>query len=302
MSPRDVEDALDELAGVFCSGEAMLFTGAGFSSGARDLDGNPLPDSAQMIRELWSLAFETNGPDNSSLPDLYDAALLRAPARLGAYVACRLRIGDHPLPRHYEAWFSAPWRRIYTLNVDDLERAVARQFALPRRLRSVSAIAPPEPEPGGAGGDDGGAALDVVHLNGLAGAAAEELTFSTMQYASRLCNKDHEYERLVSDLERAPFVFAGTTLDEVVLWQHVERRRRATGDPPPRRPSFLISPSLTRARQVLLESLGIRWVRSRIEALPDEIWCYSSPALALGYDGGASAVAASGSAASRQVR
>jgi hypothetical protein len=160
----------------------------------------------------------------------------------------------------------------------------------------------PEPEPGGAGGDDGGAALDVVHLNGLAGAAAEELTFSTMQYASRLCNKDHEYERLVSDLERAPFVFAGTTRDEVVLWQHVERRRRATGDPPPRRPSFLISPSLTRARQVLLESLGIRWVRSRIEALPDEIWCYSSPALALGYDGGASAVAASGSAASRQVR
>ncbi|HSJ99902.1 MAG TPA: hypothetical protein VK932_01630 [Kofleriaceae bacterium] len=305
-------DALDELAVVIRSGEAMLFTGAGFSSGARDLDGNPLPDSAQMIRELWSLVFETDGPDDSSLPDLYDAALLRAPERLGAYVACRLRIGDHPLPRHYEAWFSAPWRRIYTLNVDDLERAVARQYALPRRLRSVSAIVPDEPEPDEPGEHEhehepeGREALDVVHLNGLAGATADELTFSTMQYASRLCSRDREYERLVSDLERAPFVFAGTTLDEVVLWQHVELRRRATGDPPPRRPSFLISPALTRARQVLLESLGIRWVRATIEtvieALPDEIWRYSSPALALGYDGGAPAAAARGSAASRQVR
>lgn len=306
-------DARDELAGVIRSGEAMLFTGAGFSSGARDLDGNRLPDSAQMIRELWSLVFETDGPDDSSLPDLYDAALLRAPERLAAYVACRLRIGDHPLPRHYAAWFSAPWRRIYTLNVDDLERAVARQYALPRRLRSVSALAAHEPDGNGdeAGGDEASDeasddALDVVHLNGLAGAAADELTFSTMQYASRLCSRDREYERLVSDLERAPFVFAGTTLDEVVLWQHVELRRRATGAPPPRPPSFLISPSLTRARQVLLESLGIRWVRSRIEtlieALPDEIFRYSSPALARGYAGGAPAAAASGSATSRQVR
>ncbi len=246
----------------------MLFTGAGFSSGARDLDGDPLPDSARMVRELWPLVFGAEDPDDSSLPDLYDAALLRAPEQLGAYVARRLRVGDHELPRHYATWFSAPWRRIYTLNVDDLERAVARQFALPRRLHSLSAIAP-----------DGGAteradrdALEVVHLNGLAGAAPDGLTFSTMQYASRLCNRDREYERLVSDLERAPFVFAGTTLDEVVLWQHLELRRRAAGAPPPRPPSFLISPSLSRARQVLLESLGIRWVRSTIEALPGEVW------------------------------
>lgn len=257
--------ALDDLARVIGSGESMLFTGAGFSSGARDLDGRPLPDSEQMIRELWALVFDTGAPDDSSLPDLYDAALLHAPERLSSYVAARLRVGDHELPRHYATWFSAPWRRIYTLNVDDLERAVARQFPLPRRLRSLSAIAPDDRE-----ADRG--ALEIVHLNGLAGAAANELTFSTMQYASRLCSRDREYERLVSDLERAPFVFAGTTLDEVVLWQHIELRRRATGDSPPRPPSFLISPSLSRARQVLLESLGIRWVRSTIEALPREIW------------------------------
>ena len=261
---------LEELAGVIGSGDAMLFTGAGFSASARDLEGNPLPTSAQMIREVWPLVFDTDEPDDSSLPDLYDAALLRVPERLRAYVASRLRIGDHELPDHYAAWFAAPWRRIYTLNIDDLERAVARQYRLPRRLRSVSALCR---EPGAADPDARDPVpLDVVHLNGLAGEAVDELTFSTMQYASRLCSRDREYERLVTDLERAPFVFVGTTLDEVVLWQHVELHRRANGDAPRRPPSYLISTSLTRARRVLLESLGIRWIRSTIEALADDLW------------------------------
>jgi len=258
---------LTDLAGVISSGQAMLFTGAGFSSGTRDLEGNPLPDSAQMARELWPLVFEAEEPDGSSLQDLYDAALLRAPERLHAYVAARLSIGAHELPAHYAAWFSAPWQRIYTLNIDDLERAVARQFRLPRPLRSVSALAPHPCE----AEDD---AVDVVHLNGLAGEAATQLTFSTMQYASRLCGKDREYERLAMDLGRAPFVFVGTTLDEVVLWQHVELRRRTAGAAPLPLPlpSFLISPSLSRARQVLFENLGIRWIRSTIEEVASELW------------------------------
>lgn len=134
--------------------------------------------------------------------------------------------------RSDRAWFSAPWRRIYTLNVDDLEAAVARQFVLPRRLRSISAIAgadpPPDPD-----------ALDVVHPGGFAGAGARALTFSTLQYASRLCGTDREYERLVADLALRPFVFAGTTLDEVTLWRHLERHRRTDGPPPARPPAFL---------------------------------------------------------------
>lgn len=252
------EDPIRELARIISSGEAMLFTGAGFSSDARDVDGNCLPDSAQMIAELWPLCFGTDPPDESSLPDLYDVALMRAPDLLRTYVDRRLRIGDSPLPGHYAAWFSAPWKRIYTLNVDDLEIAVQRQFELPRRLRSISAIAKQRP-PGAA------TALDVVHLNGMAGADATELTFSTMQYAARLCARDREYERLADDLVHAPFVFAGTTLDEVILWQHLELHRRRNGhELPERPPSFLISSSLSRARQALLEGLQIRWVQATI--------------------------------------
>jgi hypothetical protein len=238
---------LRALAKLVESGDAMLFTGAGFSADARDLEGKPLPDSDEMRRELWQVIFGDGDCDDSSLQDLYDCGLMQCPDRLHAYVARRLRVGDAPLPRHFAAWFSRPWRRIYTLNVDDLEAAVARQFDLPP--------------------------ISVVHLNGVAGDDADKLTFSTLQYAQRLCGKDRVYEQLVADFERSPFVFAGTTLDEVTLWQHLELRRRANGSSPANRPpSYLISSSLSRARHVLLENLGITWVKSTIAEIAETLW------------------------------
>jgi hypothetical protein len=247
-------DRRDELSSIIAGGDAVLFTGAGFSAEAVDRSGRPLPDSAEMVRDLWSMLFGAAPPDDSSLADLYDVALLRSPDRLGHYLRSRLQIGDAPLPRTFAAWFGAPWRRIYTLNVDDLEVAVARQFDLPRKLVSVSALAERRPR-------TGVRALEVIHLNGIAGDDPQQVTFSTMQYASRLCTPDREYELLVDDLRRAPFVFVGTTLDEVVLWKHVELERSQANTDLPRRHSFLISPSLTRARQSLLEAHRIHWIR-----------------------------------------
>jgi hypothetical protein len=248
--------SMRELARIIASGEAMLFTGAGFSSDARDVDGRPLPDSRQMIAELWAMCFGEGEPDDSSLADLYDVALRQRPDELRAYLARRLRIGDAPLPQHLGRWFAAPWRRIYTLNVDDLETAVGRQFALPRRLRTVSAIGEAHEDPD---------AIEVVHLNGVSTGDPTELTFSTLQYAERLCGHDRHYECLAADLDHAPFVFAGTTLDEVMLWQHLELRRRRNHRPVPRPPAFLVASSLSRARQALLETMQIRWIRTTID-------------------------------------
>lgn len=240
---------MQELADAIGSGDAILFTGAGFSAEAHCCAGTPLPDSAQMARDLWEILFPGDEPDDSTLADLYDIALVRAPDALREYVATHLRIGDAALPDSFRAWFSAPWHRVYTLNVDDLEAAVQRQFDLPRPLRTVSALAPPPPPVEGA--------LDVIHLNGIAGDVANQVTFSTMQYAARLSRRDKAYERLVSDLGSHAIVFVGTRLDETVLWQHVELE----GSAPEERPhSFIVTPSLSRARQILLEQHQIHWV------------------------------------------
>ena len=86
-----------------------------------------------------------------------------------------------------------------------------------------------------------------------------------------MSGREHDYEALVTDLERFPFVFVGTTLDEVVLWQHVERQRRRPGHGPPVRRSFLVARRLSRARQMLLEGLGLTWIAASFEDLAHEI-------------------------------
>jgi hypothetical protein len=268
--PSLLERELARMAAVVASGDAILFTGAGFSSGALDTASRPLPDAAQMRVELWHLLFGEAEPDDSSLQDLYDVALERIPAQLADYLAARLRIGAAPLASHYASWLAAPWRRVYTLNVDDLAAAVQRQTRLPRALVRASrtdnasdlrALTSNE--------------LAIVHLNGLATDGAHALTFSTFQYAARLCGRDRDYEELAHDMMRAPFVFAGTTLDEVVLWQHLVRLRRRVDDLT-RPPSWLIARTLSRARQLLLQAIGVRWLPISIEAAAAYLPCWSA--------------------------
>lgn len=258
-----VERALiRELHDAIHSGDAILFTGAGFSLGARDASGAAIPDSETMRRELFALVFDGEPPDDSALPDLYDVALARARRELDRYLERRLRVSQIGDPARYAAWFSQPWRRVYTLNVDDLEVALMRGARLARPLRAVSATRASEPVATGE--------LAVVHLNGIAGDGATTLTFSTLQYAARLCERDHHYGALIEDLDRCPFVFVGTTLDEVVLWQHLELHKQRGGGAPRQR-SYLIARSLSRARQLLLEDLGVVWIASTMEAVADQL-------------------------------
>jgi hypothetical protein len=264
----EVDRDLREMASVIDRGTAILFTGAGFSAGALDVARCSLPDAAQMRAELWEMLFGDDPPDDSSLQDLYDVALERIPGQLGEYLGRRLRVGDAPLPPHYATWFSAPWLRIYTLNVDDLESAVERQLPLPRRLVCASRA---DPASRARLGDD---ELAVVHLNGLAADGVHALTFSTFQYAARLCGHDPDYEGLARDMTSAPFVFAGTTLDEIVLWQHLERHRQRIGNRA-HPPSWLLTPSLSRARRLLLRDIGVRWVPTTIEAAAAYLPCWA---------------------------
>jgi hypothetical protein len=265
------DDALEHLRTAFAGGRAMLFTGAGFSAAARDAEGAALPLGEAMARELGALCFGDDCDDDSSLQDLYDVATEHHRADLIDYLKKRLVIGEHALPEHYGLWFAAPWARCYTLNVDELEGAVARQFALPRPIRAISAVPcdpkapalPPPPRD----------VLEVVHLNGIVGDELDTVTFSTLQYATRLVEGCPHYAALTADLDACPFVFVGTVLDEALFWQHLQLRRARhaeRGERDDARPrSFLVTPSLSRARRVLLEGLHIEWVPGTAEEFAD---------------------------------
>lgn len=251
------------LAGELGGGRAVLFTGAGFSRDARDGDGRPIPSGAELADELWRICFGDAPRDESELEDLFEHALLRAPGELDALVRRRLVVDPESVPPYYAMWLGLPWRLAYTLNVDDVELAVARRFALPRPVVPCSALAARAdasacPAPGDA--------LWFVHLNGCVADAPRGITFSRSQYAGRLASQDAFYERLTDDLLKWPFAFVGTKLDESPLWQNLERRASLDGAEGVRRPrSFLVTSRLDRARRALLEHVRIEWIQSSAE-------------------------------------
>jgi tetratricopeptide (TPR) repeat protein len=154
----------------------------------------------------------------------------------------------------HRLWFSYPWYRVYTVNVDTLAAAAQRAFDLPRELRVLSGLsegAPAAESP----------QLQVVHLNGTL-ADAPDVTFSMRQYAQRAAGSDLWYENLVRDLQVRPVLYIGTQLNEPALWTYIEAR----ADKPERefRPgSYLVTPDLPRARRVALSGYNITWVKGR---------------------------------------
>jgi hypothetical protein len=250
------------------AGRMVLFTGAGFSSLARDQSGKrDVPTGAPLGDELWQLCFGREKRDASSLADLYAHALASRPRALAALIEQRLRVDRRTLPSIYETWLTMPWRRVYTLNVDDLATVTAERFGLQRRLRVLSALREGVEDTMLRVDRD---QLDIIHLNGLVDDGPERITFSTMQYAGRLAQRCAFYSQLVRDFTEYPVLFVGTKLDEMPLWQHLElagAREKLDESPP----GLLVTQHVTRARQCVLESLQIRWVAMDVRTFADEV-------------------------------
>lgn len=255
-------------------GNVVLFTGAGFSLAALAADGRPVASVADLRREFTRLAF---GPganeDDSTLADLFDLAMGRAEGQVRSLFDSRLRVDGGQAPSRYADWFSMPWRRIYTLNVDNLDTSVAAAHALPRVIQSVSALNHAMVQTND---------LLSVHINGRV-SDFPHVTFGTRQYARRATGPDPWYEMLTSDLLSSPVLFVGTTLDEQGLWQHVEMRgTRHAGDVELRPPSYLVSPSLPKARAGLLKRYNIDWVQATESEFWDQVIRESDREAALG--------------------
>jgi hypothetical protein len=244
---------IQRLAGQFARGQVVLFTGAGFSLGATARDGQSVPSVSELKRRLWDIAFPGEDFDeDSTLGDIFEVALRTAGNTTRELFEACLRVEARSLPDSYGAWFSMPWTRIYTLNVDDLDEAVALNFDLPRDLEVVSALAR---EPFSARDR-----LLSVHLNGTLD-DFPNVTFSQRQYGERLAYPEMWTQALVSDLRGMPVVYVGTTLDEPPLWQQIELRGRRGAGRELRPGSYLVAPSLPAARRAILkEQFNVDWI------------------------------------------
>lgn len=247
----------------------ILFTGAGFSCEALNIHGKNLPGVDVLKRALWEISFGSEPvEDTSSLQDVFEAAMLSAKNRLIDFLTEEFTVDATSLPAWYGDVFSLAWYRCYTLNIDNLETATARNQELPRRIRSVSAIKPEDRVTNALSGE-----LIVCHLNGCLEDIPNHVTFSRTQYAERLAQQDPWYVHFASELLTHPVVFIGTTLDEPPLWQHLELRRGRGGqglqELRPR--SYLVTPHLDAARRLRLRQYNVEWIKMTAEQFSREV-------------------------------
>lgn len=266
MGVPPVDDAvLQRLSSQLSRGEAILFTGAGFSMGASNRRGERMPGVATLKALLWEIAFPGADYDEaSSLGDIFEVAIDTAHNRTRDLLQEVLRVDATTLPESYAVWFSMPWARIYTLNIDDLDEAVARNYDVPRRVRTISAI---RQEPLAVGADQ----LLSIHLNGVL-EDFPNVTFSQRQYAERLAQPELWFQALVRDLRAMPVVYVGTTLDEPSLWQHIEMRGPRQGGRELRPGSYLVTPELPAARAAILKShFNVDWLPLTADEFCDQV-------------------------------
>lgn len=260
--------------------QVILFTGAGFSGEARDSRGEPLPNSSQLARELWDISFPDRPFDPTThLGDAFEAAKVRNRSTLASLLERRLSVQGNSLPDFYRVWFSVPWIRCYTLNIDDIEQAVARRFGLGRDVLSLSATTERS------AGRSGTAHLEVVHLNGLLGDSLDSLTFSDLDYGLRLTSPERWYGQCIVDMATRPVVFVGTELNESPLWQYVQHRRsrRSRGLREMRPGSYLVCPSLNPARAETLRELNIEWIPMTAQRFAEELLQAMAPEIREGH-------------------
>jgi hypothetical protein len=254
---------IERLRSQIQQGQVILFTGAGFSLGARSTGGLPLPTTAGLADVLWDTAFANESRDESSLGDVYEAGLRTARRATEGVIRDRLTVDPRSLNDTYRCWFSFPWYCIYTVNIDSLADAANRAFKLPRPLREYSALTDSTPSPIASD-------LPVVHLNGRL-CDLPKITFSMRQYGERLGRADPWYEMLVRDLRLRPVIYVGTSLDEPPLWTYVEARGERPAERERRPGSYLVTPKLALARRVALAGYNITWVEASAEEFATQI-------------------------------
>jgi hypothetical protein len=268
---RDI--APEYLKTQFERGRIILFTGAGFTATSKNLDGESVPVGGELAQKIWPLCFPSLPFDpTASLQDIYQAALGKDAKRLRELLVRKLSVDPKSIPDAIGRYFSFPWNKIYTLNIDNLGEAISQRLPLIRSVVQISATNPTvhSPYPKGATY----VPLPVCHLNGTIADLPHNVTFTTPQYARRLAfPTDQLYLQLVADIITHPVVFVGTRLDEPPLWQHVEiRRAKGSRDMREMRPrSYLVTPKLDPAREARLEEFNITWLPMTAEEFSDKV-------------------------------
>lgn len=239
-------------------GEIILFTGAGFSAGLPTSIGGHVPTTSELCQIFWRTAYRGEAYDGSTLPDLFETLQRQQKRELQRVLNEQFTANSQGIPDWYNLYVQIPWHKVYTLNIDTFWNAASVRFKSQRRITPVSALTstPAAAEVNFA------QVLPVVHLNGIAADGPDAVTFTARQYATRTANPDDWLLQFTAEQLAKSVIFIGTTLEEPSIWHYLDVRgqRGGRGISEHRPRSYLVSPSLPRAKRTALAMQNIEWI------------------------------------------
>jgi hypothetical protein len=207
----------------------------------------------ELAEQIWPIGFGSEAYDKSSaLGEIYRLAMRTSGTLLKQHLDLVFTVDRETIPPRYCDWFSLPWYRIYTLNIDDLDQAVSETCALPRPLKIVSAM-------NSTPADISRSELGVVHLNGQL-SDFPDLTFDPPTYGHRTSRHDAWYQQFIADIVTRPTFFIGTILEEPPFWHYLSQRGDKGGASEMRPRSWLLTKNIPASKRALLEEFNIEMI------------------------------------------
>jgi SIR2-like domain len=231
---------------------AILFVGAGFSTGATNRLKQSIPAGPQFASALWSFLTYKGDYDGTSLQTLFEAALKRA-----KQADLRKLLEDTFLCSQVPQWYSFVsqifWHRIYGTNVDDLVEQVYAMRTSIQKLKVFNAITDDFAER-----DQFLNTAHYVKLNGSVLGEPQNVTFSIQQYADRMNQREPWYDHFVRDYATQPTIFIGSSLNEPLLYQAVAARKSRFTEQNELRPrGFLVCRSISQPQLEALQDFRL---------------------------------------------
>ncbi|WP_343524100.1 SIR2 family protein [Pedobacter sp.] len=216
---------ISTLKSILLTDKPILFTGAGFSRGAKTSDKNEFPDGYNLkIRILQDLMHLAEGTEEFNefmsfpLSDICNHFKQEFnPIILDDYLV-NLFSNTQPATFHFGIR-DFGWEKIYTTNIDDLiENVYAPGTLVVQNLKRQKT---------GNRGDK----TEYIKLHGCVNNISNGFTFSASEYIdSMLQSQDYRFNQFGLDIQFKNFVFLGTDYNEINLDYYLKLYESANGN------------------------------------------------------------------------
>lgn len=212
---------IEELKSILLTGTPILFLGAGFSYGSTNEHGK-LPTGKKLTEDIFNYFIKGNVAPNDekeikqyNLQDLCQTVneLLDKKDDLKDYLATRFQ-NTVPEKFHYNL-LTYPWKRIYTVNIDDLVENIY--------IKSAEKLIVQNTEKEKTINDE----VEYIKLHGCVSAKDEPMVFSKSEYTNLISNRNYKLDKLTTDILKNDIIFVGASLDEQDIDYYITKYENA---------------------------------------------------------------------------